>query len=88
MEAAVLIEGRRRIDLGEAEWLAQLAEFDAGCWWAADGHLSCVAWLVHHCGMGYSTAKDKLRVALELTRRPPWPPPSPPVSSPTARCGP
>jgi len=65
-----LIEGRRRLDVGEAAWMAELAEFDSGGWWVLDGHLSCVAWLVQHCGMAYSTAKDKVRVASELRRRP------------------
>src|SRR4051812_39576624 len=65
-----LIAGRRRLDAGEAEWLAELAEFDRGGWWVLDGHLSCVSWLVQHCAMAYSTAKDKLRVALELRCRP------------------
>src|SRR5437763_198144 len=68
--ATALVEGRRRLDAGELEWLEALHEFDWGGWWATDGHLNCVAWLVHRCGMARSTAKDKLRVAHELRRRP------------------
>src|SRR5205823_3207189 len=72
MEAngVALIEARRRLDLGEAAWLAELAEFDAGGWWALDGHLGCVSWLVQHGAMARPTAKDKLRVAWQLRRRP------------------
>src|SRR5689334_21835715 len=65
-----LVEGRRRLDAGEAEWLGWLVEFDRAGEWASDGHLSCIAWLVDHCGMGRSTAKEKLRIGYELVRRP------------------
>src|SRR2546423_5885240 len=65
-----LVAGRRRLDAQEAEWFAALAEFDYRGGWAMDGHLSCVSWLVHFCGMARATAKEKLRVALELARRP------------------
>src|SRR5436305_6973443 len=65
-----LVEGRRRLDAGEAEWLGRLVEFDRSGEWAADGHLCCVAWLVAHCGLARSTAKEWLRVAWELAGRP------------------
>src|SRR3954454_9187968 len=65
-----LVEGRRRLDAGEAAWLAQLVEFDRAGLWALDGHTSCVSWLVQHCGLRRSTAKEKLRVGYELARRP------------------
>ena len=65
-----LVEGRRRLEAAEAMWLGRLAVFDRLAGWQADGHLSCVGWLVQHCGMAHSTAKEKLRVALELARRP------------------
>src|SRR3954469_3433570 len=65
-----LVEGRRRLDMGEAEWLAWLVEFDRSGQWALDGHLSCVCWLVDHCGLRRTTAKEKLRVGHELARRP------------------
>src|SRR4051794_22264234 len=65
-----LIAARRRLDAGEAEWLGWLVEFDRSGLWALDGHSSCVSWLVDHCGLGRTTAKEKLRVAHELPRRP------------------
>src|SRR5437763_6919962 len=65
-----LVEGRRRLDMGEAEWLERLVEFDRSGEWALDGHLSCVCWLIHQCGFARSTAKERLRVAWELARRP------------------
>src|SRR4051794_39927679 len=66
----LLVRCRAAIDSAEAEWLGLLAEFDHRCGWALDGHATCVSWLMHHCGMARSTAKDRLRVALELQRRP------------------
>ena len=68
--ATALIEGRRRLDAGELAWLEALVEFDRGRWWLLDGHLNCVGWLVDRCGMARPTAKEKLRVAHELRRRP------------------
>src|SRR4051812_926618 len=65
-----LVEARTQLDMQEAAWFADLAEFDRRGEWAVDGHLSCVSWLVQFCGMARPTAKDKLRVALQLTRRP------------------
>src|SRR5438067_808836 len=66
----LLIKNRVLVDTAEAEWLAMLAEFDRRCGWALDGHRTCVSWLMHKCGMAQSTAKDRLRVAYELERRP------------------
>src|SRR5437764_14207712 len=65
-----LVVGRRRLEAGEAEWLAWLVEFDRGGLWALDGHTCCVSWLVDHCGLGRTTGKEKLRVGFELSRRP------------------
>ena len=65
-----LIEQRADMDRAEAVWLQQLAEFDRDGWWALDGQLSCVAWLVWRTNMARSTAFEKLRVAHELQRRP------------------
>ena len=65
-----LVERRRRLDMQEAGWFAALVEFDRRGEWASDGHLSCVSWLVHFCGMARATAKEKLRVAWQLARRP------------------
>ncbi|MDY7103003.1 MAG: DUF222 domain-containing protein [Actinomycetota bacterium] len=65
-----LIAARRRLDAAEAVWLRELAEFDRCGQFALDGHLSTVAWLIDRCGMCRSTAKERLRVARELVRRP------------------
>ena len=37
---------------------------------SCDGHMSTASWLVDRCGMARTTAKDKLRVAHQLRRRP------------------
>src|SRR3954453_20875489 len=68
--AAALIERRRMLDSGEAEWLRWLAAFDRQGGWAFDGQTCAAAWLVQHCGMARSTANERLRVASELQRRP------------------
>src|ERR1700759_3604786 len=65
-----LVEGRRRLDAGEAEWLGWVVEFDRGGLWALDGHSCCVSWLVDHCGLRRSTAHEKLRVAHQSSQRP------------------
>jgi hypothetical protein len=65
-----LTTGRANIDAAEARWLAALAEFDARGGYGADGHRDCVSWLIDTCGLALSTAKERLRVARELQRRP------------------
>jgi hypothetical protein len=65
-----LVERRRLLDAGEAEWLDWLAAFERRAGWAVDGHLCCASWLVDRCGMARATAKERLRVACELQRRP------------------
>lgn len=62
--------GRARLDAAEFEWLSQLAEFDIRQGWRDDAYLSGVTWLVARCGMAYGTAKEKLRVAHAMRRRP------------------
>ncbi len=59
-----------RSAVAEARFLALLAEFDRREGWYLDGCLSAVDWLVWRCGMSRRTARDKLRVAHELGRRP------------------
>ena len=65
-----LVELRRRINADEARWLMLVAEFDRREVWRADGHVSMVDWLVVRCGLGRSTAKERVRVAHALGRRP------------------
>jgi hypothetical protein len=66
----LIVTNRAAIDAAEAAWMRLLAEFDQRGGWALDGHSDCASWLVQHCGMARSTAKDRLRVAHELRRRP------------------
>src|SRR5687767_2591858 len=66
----LLIDGRQRLDTLEAEWMAWLAAFHNRSGYALEGHATCVTWLMHKCGMSRPTAKDRLRVALELQHRP------------------
>ena len=65
-----LIAKRVLIDTAEAEWLDLLVEFDRRCGFVIDGHRDSVCWLMDNCSMARSTAKDRLRVAYELQRRP------------------
>jgi hypothetical protein len=68
--AAELLRTGRELAAAQCRWLTLLAEFDRRAGWAADGALSCVDWLVWRVGLARSTAKEKLRVAHELRRRP------------------
>jgi hypothetical protein len=65
-----LVSLRTRIDAAEARWLAMVAEFDLREAWSADGALSMVDWLVTTCGFGRRAAKERVRVAHALRRRP------------------
>ena len=68
--AAELLRTGRELAAAHCRWLTLLAEFDRRAGWAADGALSCVDWIVWRIGVGRSTAKEKLRVAHEIRRRP------------------
>jgi hypothetical protein len=68
--AAELLRAGRELAAAQCRWLTLLAEFDRRAGWAADGALSCVDWLVWRVGLARSTAKEKLRVAHEIRRRP------------------
>lgn len=59
-----------RINTCTGEWILQLAALDASAAWEGDGCSSLVQWLQVYCEMARSTAKEKLRVARELSRRP------------------
>src|SRR5205814_4371162 len=63
---------RRRHTRCLSDWSSDVcsSDLDRACGWAIDGHRNCESWLVQHCGMAYSTAKDRVRVAHELERRP------------------
>ena len=68
--------GRRLVALAEdlaameCEWLITLWEFNLRGGWADDGEVSCTDWLVSRCGLSRVTAREKIRVAHELSRRP------------------
>src|SRR5690242_8492040 len=64
-----LIAAWTQIDRGVAEWVLKLADFDSSGMWKEDGHATCASWLTDRCEIGFSTAKEKLKVAHELTRR-------------------
>jgi hypothetical protein len=68
--AAELLRTGRELAAAQCRWLTLLAAFDRRAGWAADGALSCVDWVVWRVGLARSTAKEKLRVAHELRRRP------------------
>lgn len=65
-----LVDRWAHMDRSLGEWVVELAEFDASQVWRDDGASTCANWLAHQCGMGWSTAKEKLRVGHELRRRP------------------
>src|SRR5438105_4332832 len=65
-----LLRTGRELAAAQCWWLTLLAEFDRRAGWAADGALSCVDWIVWRIGLAHSTAKEKLRVAHEIRRRP------------------
>ena len=65
-----IVSLRQRICAAEARWLAMVAELDRRNGWVTAGCLSMVDWLMARCGMARSTAKERVRVAHELRRRP------------------
>ncbi|MDQ4098743.1 MAG: hypothetical protein M3144_12865 [Actinomycetota bacterium] len=77
-----------RTAAAECRWLGMLAEFDLREGWYGDGQLSAADRLVWRCGMSARTARDKLRVAHELRRRPVVADAFGSGSCRTARCGP
>jgi len=66
----VLIDGRRQLDAGEAEWLLRLAEFHRNGDWVIDGARDTRHWMRFFLRMSGPTAKEKLRVALALQQQP------------------
>src|ERR1044072_5862320 len=65
-----LIRNRVLIDTTETKWLDAVAEFDGRGGVGFGGHPSCVLWVKREGHMGHSTAKDRIRVAHDLQRRP------------------
>lgn len=65
-----LIATAHSIDRSLADWVLQLADFDASGVWRDDGFGSCASWLTDRCDMSRSDAFEKLKVSHELRRRP------------------
>ncbi|MEY2473675.1 MAG: hypothetical protein QOK28_3004 [Actinomycetota bacterium] len=65
-----LIAEWRHVESCVAAWVLKLVELDRSGQWAEDGFATCTSWLVAKCDLGWSTAKEKMRVAHELERRP------------------
>ena len=65
-----LIAGWQRIESCLTEWVLQLADFNASGAYRVDGFATCQSWLEINCGIGRSTAFERVRVARELTQRP------------------
>jgi hypothetical protein len=65
-----IASGFARITTCQGEWILKLADFDAAAAYADDGCSSTAQWLQLYCDMARSTAKEKVRVARELTKRP------------------
>jgi hypothetical protein len=58
------------ISAATARWLLLVAEFDEGGGWAGAGYRNCAHWLSWRCGLAPGTARDHVRVAHGLKRRP------------------
>jgi Domain of unknown function (DUF222) len=65
-----LADRRSILDRGELGWLETLVQFDLDQLWAADGQLTCVAWLMWRMEMSRTMAYEKWRMAHALRRRP------------------
>jgi hypothetical protein len=68
--AEEVVEGRRRLDVDEADWLVLVSDFDRAGLWSIDGYLTAAEWLMDRCRMPRSTAYEKLRVAESMRLRP------------------
>ena len=68
---ALSIDKRRRdADIAEAEWLADLADYDSSGDWAVDGYLSAAAALRTICRMDPGVAQYYVHLARSLARLP------------------
>src|SRR4051812_1223876 len=63
-----LAKQRREVDAIEAQWLANLAEFDRSGDWAIDGFLSAAAALASTCRMDPGVARHYVELARSLAR--------------------
>lgn len=60
----------RRLSAGTFELLVLVGEADVTGVWAADGAVSCVAWLAELCEIEASTARSQVRVARAMRQYP------------------
>jgi hypothetical protein len=67
---SALITLSTRLASLECQWMELLAEYDRREGWRVEGQLSAVDWLVWKCGLTRRGARDRLRVAHALRRRP------------------
>ena len=67
---ARICAGAADLTAAEAAWLLDVAEFDRRGGWAADGALSCAAWLAWQVGLDRRAAREKVRVAHALVAFP------------------
>jgi hypothetical protein len=58
------------ISAATARWLLLIADFDEGGGWADGAFKNCAHWLSWRCGIAPGTARDHVRVAHGLKRRP------------------
>jgi hypothetical protein len=58
------------IDAATHRLLECVRQFDEECGWAAQGAVSCAAWLVWRIGLDPATAREKVRVARALGKLP------------------
>jgi hypothetical protein len=66
--AESLVKKRRALDALEAEWLADVAEYDRSGAWQTDGYGSAASALRHVCHVDHGTAHRYVSVARKLTR--------------------
>ena len=58
------------IDAATHRLLECVRQFDEECGWAAQGAVSCAAWLCWRIGLDPATAREKVRVARALGKLP------------------
>ena len=65
-----LVKKRKAIDALEAEWLADVAEYDRSGAWQTDGHFGTAAALRHLCHIDQSVAQQYVSVGRRLEKLP------------------
>ncbi len=70
VSTASLGKQRKEVDALEAQWLADVAEYDRSGDWAIDGFLSAAAAIAETCHMDTGVARHYVELARTLTRLP------------------